>query len=608
MPRGPVFLTAGHVRRRLCGMHENLGAALSGFDAALQQLRVALAPDPVLREAVFKNTEDWSSLLSFKLVPHLAGDGCLIAAVAGGTNTGKSTVFNLLLGRAVSPVVATAAATRHPVLAANPQRAAQCLEGKLVPEFQPVMLDDAAAVVGGDADDGVLFVSVQETLPSRLVLLDTPDVDSIDTRNWKVADHIRAAGDVLVAVLTGEKYKDERVVAFFRHALASGRVVLPLMNKANPANDFAVARRQLDEFASDVGTGAPRFVLPHDFDLENAFTRPVPALDGGPDLRSYLESVDVPQLKQRVYRATVSHFAHRAGTFLDDLDELGAALRSAVDEFEARTASFAGRYDPAPGAQVGGLFHEFVQSKRGFVRRTIGTTSTAAFKALGAVGRGVAGAFRKRATLEADKAPATDAEIRALHAKTIERITRDLARSFVESGRNLREPAAHLVRDRLDRLDLEAIVEAVTAQTLTSENISQEFRAHANRMLESWWNDHKGRRRALEALDTILALVPTAIAAPLAIYAAGVGVTETVIVVGPVVEQFVARVLEYQFGDAMFDFLSPWRDEQRRNFETALLEHLVAPCLEETRRYLEILQGPMVEDLRKWQTQCLTTS
>lgn len=589
-------------------MHENLGTALSGFDAALQQLRVALASDPVLHEAVFKDTEDWSGLLSFKLVPHLAGEGCLIAAVAGGTNTGKSTVFNLLLGRDVSPVVATAAATRHPVLAANAQRAAQCLAGKLVPEFRPATLDDSDAVVSGNAGEDVLYVAVQDALPGRLVLLDTPDVDSIDKRNWKVADHIRAAGDVLVAVLTGEKYKDERVVEFFRHALASGREVLPLMNKANPANDYAVARRQLEEFASDVGTDAPRFVLPHDFNLEHDFSRAVPALDHGPDLRSYLESVDVPQLKQRVYRATVSHFAHRAGTFLDDMEEIGAALRSAVDEFEARATSFAGRYDPAPGAQVGGLFHEFVQSKRGFVRRTIGTTSTAAFKALSAVGRGMAGAFRKRATLESDTTPASEAEIRALHAKAIERITRDLARSFVESGRNLREPAAHLVRDCLDRLDLEAIVDAVTAQTLKSENISQEFRAHANRMLETWWNDHKGKRRALEALDTMLALVPTAIAAPLAIYAAGVGVTETVIVVGPVVEQFVARVLEYQFGDAMFDFLSPWRDEQRRNFETALLEHLVAPCLEEARRYLEVFQGPVADDLRRWQKQCLTTS
>ena len=50
----------------------------------------------------------------------------------------------------------------------------------------------------------------------------------------------------------------------------------------------------------------------------------------------------------------------------------------------------------------------------------------------------------------------------------------------------------------------------------------------------------------------------------------GLGVAETVVVAGPIVEQFVARVIEYQFGDALFDFLSPWRAEQRQALVNAL--------------------------------------
>ena len=86
--------------------------------------------------------------------------------------------------------------------------------------------------------------------------MDTPDVDSIDKRNWEVADHIRAAGDVLVAVVTGEKYKDDRVIQYFKEAAASGRMLIPVMNKANPADDFDVARKQLKEFCNDVGIEA----------------------------------------------------------------------------------------------------------------------------------------------------------------------------------------------------------------------------------------------------------------------------------------------------------------------------------------------------------------
>ncbi|HRI89418.1 MAG TPA: 50S ribosome-binding GTPase, partial [Candidatus Hydrogenedentes bacterium] len=234
-----------------------LGAVLVQFDAALKRLREALSSDALVQEAVFAGAEEWSNLLSYKLVPHLAGDGCLIVAVAGGTNTGKSTVFNLLLGHIVSPIMATAAATARPVIAANPLRAAQCLDGKLVPEFQPQPLRDARAVVERTSAANALYVATHDTLPDRIVLLDTPDVDSIEREHWGVADAIRAAGDVLIAVLTGEKYKDDRVVSFFRQALASGRVIVPVMNKANPEKNFEIARNQIAEFRELVGCDAP---------------------------------------------------------------------------------------------------------------------------------------------------------------------------------------------------------------------------------------------------------------------------------------------------------------------------------------------------------------
>jgi hypothetical protein len=87
-----------------------------------------------------------------------------------------------------------------------------------------------------------------------------------------------------------------------------------------------------------------------------------------------------------------------------------------------------------------------------------------------------------------------------------------------------------------------------------------------------------------------------------------VGVSETVVIVGPVVEQFVARALEYQFGDAMFDFLSPWKEEQQRNLERALRVHLTGPCLEGLGDYVSVITGPGVDELRRWREQCLKTS
>lgn len=584
----------------------SLGAALVGFEAALRRFRGALDADPPLAESVFAGADDWIDLLTYKLVPHLAGEGCLIAAVTGGTNTGKSTIFNLLLGRAVSPVRPTAAATCRPLLAAGPSRARQCLEGRLVPEFRPLPLERAGAVLDPEEPPEALFVAEVDSLPERLVLLDTPDVDSIETRHWSVAADLRAAGDVLIAVLTGEKYRDDRVVAFFREALAAGRVIAPVMNKADPADDYRVARRQLDEFRRDVGFEGPCFAVPHDFATGEDPARRVASLDGGPDLKAYLLELDVPEIKRRVFRATVQRFAERAGAFLDHADGLAGVLDSVAEEFRTRAHRFASRYDPAPGADVGGLFHEFVQARRGVVRRAIGAASTALVRGASAVSRRIAGALYRGATLESHPKKPTDDETVAQHRMAVEQITRDLAATYFESVHNLREPAAHLIEAGLGALDMDAVAARVVRQTLRTESISKEFREHAHRMIETWWNGHTGRRRALEAVDTLLALTPAAIAAPLSIYSGGVGVPEAVAVAGPLVEQFVARVIEYQFGDAMFDFLSPWREDQQRAFEQALRDHLTGPGLEPLCARLEAFRDGGVEELRKWRQACLT--
>ncbi|MDQ1257635.1 MAG: hypothetical protein QG656_2241 [Candidatus Hydrogenedentes bacterium] len=587
-------------------MSKLLGEALAGFDAALDEFRAALAHDPVLSDWVFAGTAEWAALLTYKLAPHLGGEGCLVVAVTGGTNTGKSTVFDLLLGQVMSPVVTTAAATRHPLLAGNAWRVAQCLDSKLVPEFQPRLLDDPSAVVSNDTPPDTLYVAEAVALPDRLVLLDTPDVDSIDKQNWEVADHIRAAGDVLVAVLTGEKYKDERVVDFFRRARASGRVVVPLMNKANPARDFAVARAQLADFCADVGIeDAQCFAIPHDFALLDDLTRPILALDGDADLWSYLNALDVPAIKQRVYRDTVSHFADRAAEFLERCRDGRDTLRTVADEFESRARVYAEKYDPIPGTEIGGLFHEFVQSKRGPIRRAIGSASAEVARGLGAVAKAVTGAFWKRVRLETPEKTAVDEEIRAIHKRSLDQITHSMAASYIESSRNLREPAAHVVEQGLIELDIDPIADAAIRQTLRSENISKEFRQHARRTIEAWWNDHAGRRHSLEALDTLLAVMPAAIAAPIGMYTAGFGVSEAIVVAGPVVEQFVARVIEYQFGDQMFDLLSPWRAEQQENFAEALVAHLTGPSLRYLHEALEPFEGETMADLERWHAQCL---
>lgn len=587
-------------------MREALGAGIEACERGLTALENALRPDPILTRAVFDGTSEWVNLLRYKLVPHLAGEGCLIAAVAGGTNTGKSTVFNLLQGREVSPVRATAAATRRPLLAGCPDRARQCLEGKLVPEFAPARLDAAEDLLTRQSPADRLFVVTNPDLPDRLVLLDTPDVDSIEKEHWAVADHLRAAGDVIVAVLTGEKYRDERVVAFFREAQASGRVIVPLMNKADDAEGYATARKQLAEFRKDAGCDGPAFVVPHDFRLAQAYSSPIRSLDGDTDLMTYLLGLDVYTIKRRVFQSSVRHLCAQTERFLQEVGTVAGILASVREEYHVRAEHASEKYDPVPGAAVGGMFHEFVQARRGPFRRAIGKASATIARGTTALTRSISRAVFRRATLESSELAPSNEEIRAVHRQAVEQITRELAASYMQSSGNLREPAAHLLQEAAHRLTPDAAAESVVREVLRSENISEEFRKHAQRTIETWWNDHKGRRHILEALDTILAVMPAAIAAPISMYTGGVGVPEAMVVAGPLAEQFVARVIEYQFGDAMFDFLSPWREEQQQHLADALLRNVAAPILADLEAMLEALEGDPVSELRKGREWCLT--
>ncbi len=587
-------------------MNNPIGEGLLAFESALRRLDDALAPYAEVHGDVFRETQSWRDLLTYKLVPHMAGEGCLVAAISGGTNTGKSTVFNLLLGRSASPMASTAAATCHPVLAANARRRAESLEAKLVPEFSPRPLEDPRSVVDPELPAEALFVVLDDSLPDHLVLMDTPDVDSIMRRNWEVAAHLRAAGDVMIAVITGEKYKDDRVVEFFRQAVAAARVVVPVMNKANPAEDYAVARRQIEDFCRDVGVEGPAFVIPHDFDIGEDLRRPIRSLDGSRDLKSYLASLDVPAIKSRVYEGTVSRFIEDADAFLEHLDRVAEPLRDVVASFADLTAHAAREYDPAPGRDVGGLFHEYVQARRGPIRRTIGSASATVVRGAGAVGRAIRGTIVRRATLEAKsvKPSAAEEALRELHRESIERITRDLISECADRARALGSPAREIVGDRFAQLDAGAVCNAVTAEVLQPGPLSEAFKQHARKLLDAWWEDHKGRRRALEALDAVLAVMPAAIAAPIAMHTGGLGAAEAAVLVGPVAAQFVTRVMEYQFGDALFDFISPWKKEQQARLRDALSRHVVDEGLGPLRTALDAMQRGPADAMRSALDAC----
>ncbi len=579
---------------------------VAGFNAVLSELDAVLEDYPRLRAAVFEDTEEWRRMLRHKLAPQLSGESCLIVAVAGGTNTGKSTLFNLLLGDRRSAACSTAAATCAPVLVTSADRFQDAVEGRLLPEFSALSLGVPEDATRYEMPPETLWVAVSPALPDTLALLDTPDVDSIERRNWLVADHIRAAGDVVIAALTPEKYKDARVVDFFRQAHASGRLVVPVMNKANPNRDFAAARAQLSEFARDAELNDPVcFVLPFDYDLETDVNRDICALDQDITLLDYLRGLDVAAIKRSVYHDTLEFFLFESAIFLDRARQLRERLLEISPAYAKRARVLASNYNPQPGEQMGRMLHEQIRAQRSAVVRGIARVNDFTYQRL----RPVAG-FLKRRLLGDSGAPRLSEQerlevLRERQQQHIERIANDFASVLYENARDMEPIIGSLMQAGLEEADIGNAVEHITDAMLGQRDVmSSEFKEHVARTIDGWWRENPAQRRFLLELDAIMVFAPTAIAVPLAVFTAGVGAPEFMALASPLAGEFVARIMESKFAEQWVGLLQPWQQEQRDKLADCLATHIAQPTLCAVNDAVAIFDWGYLDKLRRYWELC----
>ncbi len=207
---------------------------------------------------------EWFNLLYCKLLPQVEGPPLLIVAIVGGTNIGKSVVFNHLAGETASAATPLAAGTKHPV----------CLV--------PRGCDDPALLQGlfeqfrlhawqspddplSDAEEDRIYWRVGPNVPPRLVLLDAPDVDSDVTVNWQRSRAVRQTADVLIALLTQQKYNDAAVKQFFRAAVEADKPTIAIFNFCDLQADRAYWPQWLARFRAETGADPDLvYVVPYD--------------------------------------------------------------------------------------------------------------------------------------------------------------------------------------------------------------------------------------------------------------------------------------------------------------------------------------------------------
>ncbi|MDA7978775.1 MAG: 50S ribosome-binding GTPase [Pirellulales bacterium] len=492
----------------------------SEYVVRLHRALVDLRADADFLGVPWPDDFEWFQLLERKLLPQLTDDPWLIVAVVGGTNIGKSVIFNHLAGENASGVSPLAAGTKHPVCLVPEKFSEQTTLTRLFPGFDLRGWQDAKDPLAA-AEEDLLFWRTGQSVSKRLLLLDTPDVDSDAPVNWRRADHIRRTADVLIAVLTQQKYNDAAVKRFFRAAAEAGKPVIAVFNQCDLSDDREFWPLWLETFRRETGAEIELvYVVP--YDRQSSVQLALPFYAAGVDgkqlsetpssLRDDLASLKFDTIKIRTLHGAMSEV-------LDSEQSVGGyleTLRKASGEFHSAAAALAGTEMarvvwPSLPSEV--LIDEirdwWDQSRSGWSRGLHGF-----YRKLGS---GITWPVRK--AWSAVAGPGTDPvedfrrRERTAVVRSVEAMIMELER-LAKVGNAMLRPRLETLLSGSSRADLLARAE-VAHESLSP--IDDDFRKIARRELEEWSEGNPRVTSVLRRLDTAVALARPAITVSLAV-------------------------------------------------------------------------------------------
>ncbi len=146
-------------------------------------------------------------------------DEPLLAVLAGGTGAGKSTLANTLAGGAVSATSARRPTTAAPLALGRAE------------DLDAVLRRGVLAAEAGQT----LRSAPVPSMPEGLVVVDAPDVDSIETSHRATTDRLLEVADVWVWLTTARTYADEAGMAYLRQAAGLDCSIWVILTQAEAA-------------------------------------------------------------------------------------------------------------------------------------------------------------------------------------------------------------------------------------------------------------------------------------------------------------------------------------------------------------------------------------
>lgn len=293
-------------------MAEDLASIQKALRMALDALP---APTALFSEPARHAATRLNERIRRDLLPRVSGDGpILLAAIAGPNNVGKSSLFNSLVGRPLSPARAEGGLTKQCLAAANPRLWTGELRGFIERRYDVLPVEPGSAPpVDQPGPPGRLYLVLTPDAPEGLLVMDTPDFDSIYHSNRTNTEALLVTVDIIVFMVSRQTYQNAALVDFLKEAVGHGRPYLLVYNEA-PRHE--VARSHLEKLASDVGQPPlARYVALHQPEVEAGTTLlSTESLEGEPPLRSLLSDPrHASRLKTRALRASLQDASEELG-------------------------------------------------------------------------------------------------------------------------------------------------------------------------------------------------------------------------------------------------------------------------------------------------------
>jgi energy-coupling factor transporter ATP-binding protein EcfA2 len=297
--------------------------ALRDLGEALAR-RASNAPGPqraARAERLRRHVEDY-------LRPRARDAGApLVVVLLGSTGSGKSSLFNALAGRDISPSGVLRPTTRRPVVLAH--------------------ADDAGSdLLPGLAERGAFELVTDSAIGRGLALVDAPDFDSVELANRALAVELLEAADLVVFLTTATRYADQVPWTILERARQRGVPLLAVLNRLPP--DAPDADAVADDYAAMLERGR--------VSERGAFgaLEVVPVAEGALEPgRDALDADAVAPIREALARLTADEAARRElarRSLAAALEGLPAAVEEVARELDEERAATAALLDVAERA------------------------------------------------------------------------------------------------------------------------------------------------------------------------------------------------------------------------------------------------------------------